>query len=216
MRRLLVTIAVAFTLVVISPQANAADAVLQNFPVGYGPIGLAFDGANIWVVNQNDRTVTKLRAIDGANQGTFRVGRTPLEAAYDGANIWVTNFLDDTVTKLRASDGAVLGTFPAGATPTGIAFDGTSLWIANQSANTVTKLRPSDGTIEATYNVGSNPVFVLLTGRIFGQPIPCPTMSPSCGRAMGLCLALSTLARGQRASALTESTSGSAITSAMT
>jgi DNA-binding beta-propeller fold protein YncE len=87
-------IALALAWFTLTPQARAvspqaADVVVQKFRVGSGPIGLAFDGANIWVVNQNDRTVTKLRASDGTNLGTFGVGQTPQGAAYDGTNIWV-------------------------------------------------------------------------------------------------------------------------------
>ena len=89
-----VLIALTLGCFALSPQARAvspqaADVVVQKFRVGSGPIGLAFDGANIWVVNQNDRTVTKLRASDGTNLGTFGVGQTPQGAAYDGTNIWV-------------------------------------------------------------------------------------------------------------------------------
>src|ERR1700736_3546180 len=59
------------------------------FPVGSNPIGVAFDGANIWVANFSDNTVTKLRASDGSNLGTFAVGNFPVGVAFDGANIWV-------------------------------------------------------------------------------------------------------------------------------
>src|SRR5205809_6487188 len=117
----------------IAPPASAADVVLERFKVGYEPFGLAFDGASVWVVNLGDDTVTKLRAKDGANQGTFGVGNSPSHAAYDGANIWVTSSLDNTVTKLRAADGTLLGIFAAGAAPEGIVFDGANLWITNGS-----------------------------------------------------------------------------------
>jgi DNA-binding beta-propeller fold protein YncE len=70
---------------------------------------VAFDGANIWVVNLGSSTVTKLRAADGALLGTFHVGFSPQGIAFDGANIWVMNNGDSTVTKLRASDGALVG-----------------------------------------------------------------------------------------------------------
>ena len=36
-----------------------------KFAVGNIPIGIAFDGANIWVANSSSGTVTKLRASDG-------------------------------------------------------------------------------------------------------------------------------------------------------
>jgi DNA-binding beta-propeller fold protein YncE len=68
--------------------------------VGSGPEGVAFDGANIWVANHDYNTVTKLRASDGTNLGTFAVGSGPYGVAFDGANIWVTNSGSNTVSKL--------------------------------------------------------------------------------------------------------------------
>jgi hypothetical protein len=45
------------------------------------PGGVAFDGANMWMSNYENGsggTVTKLRASDGAELGTFKVGNGPL------------------------------------------------------------------------------------------------------------------------------------------
>ncbi|HET7441213.1 MAG TPA: hypothetical protein VFJ47_07925, partial [Terriglobales bacterium] len=66
------------------------------------PTGVAFDGANIWVVNQIDNTVTKLRASDGACVGTctFAVGSSPFGVAFDGAHILVTIQGRNSVSKL--------------------------------------------------------------------------------------------------------------------
>ena len=84
-------------------------------------MAVAFDGANIWVANMaSSNTVTKLRASDGANLGTFNVGLPNLfGVAFDGTNIWVGNSDggSGTVTKLRASDGPTLGTFQVGPAP---------------------------------------------------------------------------------------------------
>src|SRR4051794_36231844 len=83
---------------------------IQTFPVGDQPEALAFDGANVWVTNALDNTVTKLRASDGAPQGTFAVvGSFPQWITFDGTNVWVSNTSSDNVTKLLASDGTVLG-----------------------------------------------------------------------------------------------------------
>ncbi len=68
------------------------------------------------MVNLGDGTVTKLRARDGANQGTFAVGKWPSHAAFDGATSG-NQFFRQHVTKLRAADGALLGTFAAGGGP---------------------------------------------------------------------------------------------------
>jgi hypothetical protein len=111
----------SFAIAIPSPAAatlpDFPDVAIQTFLVGSNPVGVVFDGANIWVTNSGDDTVTKLRARDGALQGTFPVGDTPQEIAFDGANIWVANFFGDSLTKLRASDGALLGTFNGGARP---------------------------------------------------------------------------------------------------
>src|SRR5437764_13368773 len=45
--------------------------IVQTLRVGNYPTGLAFDGANIWVVNEGDNDVMKLRATDGALLGNF-------------------------------------------------------------------------------------------------------------------------------------------------
>lgn len=116
----------------------------SSFTVGTNPVGIAFDGANIWVANNGSNNVTKLRASDGANLGTFAVGAEPYNVAFDGANVWITNRGSNNVTKLRASDGVNLGNFAVAAFPEGIAFDGANIWVTSATSS-VTKLRASDG-----------------------------------------------------------------------
>src|ERR1700727_2450898 len=48
-----------------------------TFPVGGFALGIAYDGANIWVPSEATNTVMKLRANDGGVQGTFAVGNFP-------------------------------------------------------------------------------------------------------------------------------------------
>src|SRR5437660_862552 len=59
------------------------DLTIQSFATqGLGPIGLTFDGVNIWAVNQNSNNVSKLRASDGTVLGVFPVGGGPAYAAF--------------------------------------------------------------------------------------------------------------------------------------
>jgi hypothetical protein len=102
-----------------------------TFNVGSGPFGIAFDGANMWIPNNSSGSVTKLRAKDGANLGTFSLGGdSPWAVAFDGEDIWVTGTPD--VFELRASDGAILDKFhdPPGSFTEGVAFDGANIWLA--------------------------------------------------------------------------------------
>src|SRR5437762_4032481 len=71
----------------------------QDFPVGVPggslPIGLAFDGANIWVADLGNSTVIKMRASDGTVVGTFFAGNpnvSPWGLAFDGSSIRITNY----------------------------------------------------------------------------------------------------------------------------
>jgi outer membrane lipoprotein-sorting protein len=139
------------------------DLLGQRVTVGTTPRGIAFDGANIWVANSDSNNVTKLRASDGAIQGTFPVGTTPIALCFDGENIWVVNNGSSSVTKLRASDGSNQGTFTVtGAN--GIAFDGANIWVTKGILNTVTKLRAADGASQGTFSVGSFPTRVAFDG----------------------------------------------------
>jgi uncharacterized protein (TIGR03437 family) len=142
------------------PQGPQVANQTASFPVGSGPYGLAFDGANVWVANAYSNTVTKLRANDGTVLGTFDVGIGPLLLTPDGANIWVTNNTSGGVTKLRGSDGTVLGTFPiSGELPYGIAFDGANVWVTSVGTETdmITKVRASDGAALGVFAVGTPP-----------------------------------------------------------
>ena len=78
---------------------------ITKFKVRVNPAGMAFDGSDIWVGNEGEDTVSKVRASDGTMLGTYTVGNGPFALVFDGANIWTENFVDNTVTKLRASDG---------------------------------------------------------------------------------------------------------------
>ena len=141
--------------------------VVGKFAIGTQLVGLAYDGAYIWVSNQSAQgTVTKVRAADGAPMGTFPVGSEPSTIAFDGQNIWVVNRASSSVSKLRASDGALLGTFPTGNNPQGIAFDGQNMWVTNIIPPTgVTKIQVSDGSSLGFFALPGNPFAVVFDGQ---------------------------------------------------
>ena len=142
--------AICFAVAMLAPCAAAQSglnpeqvALLRWYPANLttafsglsSPVGVAFDGESIWVVNQVGNSVTKLRASDGTVLGTFSVGSQPEFVAFDGANVWVANTGGATVTKLSASDGSNLGTFAVGNGPGAVVFDGANIWVGNFSSN---------------------------------------------------------------------------------
>src|SRR6516162_9031409 len=82
-----------------------ANQTPTTFTAGAKPFGIAFDGANMWIADNGNNKVTKLRVTDGFSLGSFTVGSAPTTLAFDGANIWVANINSNNVTKLRGSDG---------------------------------------------------------------------------------------------------------------
>jgi DNA-binding beta-propeller fold protein YncE len=137
-----------------------------SFKVGEQPLGVVFDGANVWISSYaaGQDSLTKLRANDGTNLGTFKVGYGAMGLAFDGANIWVANSLDNTVSKLRASDGKTLGTFTVGQSPEFLAFDGEAMWVTNAQGASVMKLRISDGKVLGTFGDSLGPGGIAFDG----------------------------------------------------
>jgi outer membrane protein assembly factor BamB len=107
-----------------------------TFQVGRNPVGVAFDGVDIWVANSNDNTVTKLKARDGTTLATYDTPGSPYGIAFDGTNIWITLPDQAALVKMRASDGTILYTPGVIGPATGIAFDGANIWTGNGIGST--------------------------------------------------------------------------------
>jgi YVTN family beta-propeller protein len=150
---------------------QAANGVLEwTTKVGKRPMGVAISttaagaGTNsfIWITNNQDKTVTKLRP-NGAVAGTFAVGDGPFGAVFDGASIWVSNFFSGNVMRLGI-DGTVQATYPTGDGASGILFDGSNIWVANHGDDNLTRLRASDGALLETMDIGEGPFGVSSDG----------------------------------------------------
>src|SRR4030095_14000653 len=85
----------------VAAQETAPLASVQPIDVGGYPVGLAFDGDNIWAALGLANSVAKVRASDGLVLDTFPAGVVPVFLVFDGANIWATNQDRNTVTKIR-------------------------------------------------------------------------------------------------------------------
>ena len=109
----------------------------ERIAVGRGPFGVAAQGENVWITNYFDKTVTKLRAADGFNLGTFNVGDGAAGIVFDGTNLWVVCNGDSTLVKLSPSSGTVVATYATGKGPFAVAFDGLNVWVSNFATNSV-------------------------------------------------------------------------------
>jgi len=88
-----------FLSVALSSPGPRTELCLRQSPLAMDPLPWPLTGP-IWVANFDADTVTKIRASDGANLGTYAFGDGPVALAFDGANIWVANAYDSTLTKI--------------------------------------------------------------------------------------------------------------------
>lgn len=136
----------------------------QKFLSPGAPYGLAYDGSNLWAIQQAAGTVIKFSPA-GQNLGEFTVGALPCGIFFDGTYIWVSNYNDRSITQLSL-DGSTVGTYFTDPGPQGIAFDGTYIWTANTGGSSVTKIRRSDGEVIGSYVMasGASPAECLYDG----------------------------------------------------
>jgi len=97
--------------------------------VGRSPVGIAFDGLNLWIANHLEGTITKVDPVTRAPLATILVGAGPRGVVFDGHHIWVTNYWAGSVSKINVRSDAVSATVVVGGNPAEAAFDGSSLWV---------------------------------------------------------------------------------------
>jgi YVTN family beta-propeller protein len=151
-------------LYVIDP-TQAPGALPSVADLGDFPIGIAFDGTNIWTAN-NGGSVSIIDAQSYAVT-TVTTGLTlPYGIVYDGANIWVVDQGSSTLLKLNAS-GAVIQSVPVGGGAGLPVFDGANIWVPNQTSNSITVVQASTGEVVATIAADASNLLSFPFGAIF-------------------------------------------------
>jgi len=135
--------------------------------VGIVPALVESDGADLWVPNNGDGTVSRVRASDGKLLETWTAATSGVGVLVAKGRIFVTG--NTTPGKLYQIDptqtaGAVtMLTSSLGSMPAGIVFDGARIWTANQSGSiSIVTLNPL---AVATVTMGfSGPVGIIFDG----------------------------------------------------
>ena len=122
------------------------------------------DGADLWVTNSNDGTVSRVHGGDGKLLETWTGASIPFAVLVAIGKVFVTGFnAPGTLYRIdpRQPAGAVaLVASNLGDKPQGIAFDGSLLWTANFNG-TVSRVNPGSGSVVTT------PGFTSLMGVLF-------------------------------------------------
>jgi hypothetical protein len=134
---------------------------VTNVTAGFSqPLGILFDGSNIWVTDSGDGKLKKLDAT-GNILLSADVGGGANAPVFDGTNIWVPNRFSNSVTVVRATGGlagTVLATLSANGLnfPFVAAFDGERILVTNPSGDSVSLWRASDLTPIGTFPTGTS------------------------------------------------------------
>jgi DNA-binding beta-propeller fold protein YncE len=113
---------------------DSSGVVLQTVTVGADPVEPVFDGANIWVPNSANNSVSVVKASSGAVLQTLTGNglNVPTQAAFDGERILVTDLAGNSVSLWKAADLSPLGSFLTGlnTNPIAACSDGINFWVA--------------------------------------------------------------------------------------
>jgi hypothetical protein len=120
---------------------DGTGAILQTVTVGMNPVYPVFDGANIWVPNSGDNSITVVQASSGNVVATITADANnhlngPVAASFDGERILVTNNLGATVTVFNAADLSFITNVAtgSGSSPNRGCSDGINFWVPLESA----------------------------------------------------------------------------------
>jgi hypothetical protein len=109
-----------------------------SYPVGNVPQGVQSDGADLWVANNGNGTVTRIRASDGALLGTWTGATGASSVLVAGGQIFITGYTTNRLYEIHplSAPGPVL-TFGGilGLHPSGLTYDGQNIWTANNSGS---------------------------------------------------------------------------------
>jgi hypothetical protein len=120
------------------------------------PVGMLYDGANVWVTDGDAGTLLKLDSAAGILQ-TVTVGAFPSNPVFDGTNIWVPNSGSNSVSVVRASSGTLLATLTGNGldSPQVAAFDGQRVLVTSPNGSSLSLWKAANLTTIGTFSTGT-------------------------------------------------------------
>src|SRR5690606_39837680 len=117
---------------------------------------MAWDGTNLWNVDNTTGKLYKLDPEDGSTLDSFNEpGTSSRGLTWDGEALWVSDIATDLLYRVDPDDGSTLDTLDvfSGENKGGLAWDGSHLWISRDGLLVVLyRVDPSDGSIDHSIN----------------------------------------------------------------
>jgi DNA-binding beta-propeller fold protein YncE len=114
---------------------TGAEPILGVTFLGARPIGVASDGADLWVANIDSGTISRVRASDGRVLATWTLATNPTGVLVAMGRVFVTGQSNPgklyMIDPTQPATGVTAVATGLGDSPAAIAFDGTRIWTAN-------------------------------------------------------------------------------------
>lgn len=142
-----------FTL--IDPEAAGQVVRTVAAPEDYGNAGIAFDGAQLWSVNEYSYLVSRVDPLSGAISAQVPyTGHEPGGMAFDGTHLWIADHADTSLYAYPWPDLLPERRLRIqGREPAGVAWDGHALWESDRSTQLLSWLDPDSGAIEEQFRL---------------------------------------------------------------
>lgn len=128
---------------------------------GPRPMGLAWDGTNLWVVDGETRLLQRVNPTTGETVRTFEIEiGQPGDVTWDGKNLWVLDEAEGMILRLDPRTGKRTGAIAAPKRTvegpwsiTGLAWDGKFLWVAISAGwgSSLNRIDPESGEVVMSF-----------------------------------------------------------------
>lgn len=126
---------------------------------GPSPLGLAFDGQNLWVSDRSEQRIYKLNPDNGQILLAIPFDGDVAGTAWDGKHLWQADNRTKTVSQIDPETGSIalaLACDTGSGVLGGLCHDGTDLWLAVTGMGQLRRVRTTDGAIIKTHPARKN------------------------------------------------------------
>jgi YVTN family beta-propeller protein len=103
--------------------------VVATIPVDVGPEAMAFGYGAVWVVNEVENSVLRIRPATNSVVRAISVGQAPSAIAIGSGAVWVANTVSRTVSRIDPETSTVTETIEIGHRPLGVVVHDGLVWV---------------------------------------------------------------------------------------
>jgi YVTN family beta-propeller protein len=144
---------------------SGSSRLVARIPVGVHPVGIAYDGGDVWVANTESDTVSSIDP-QSRRVKTIGIGEPPTDIVFAGGNVWTGNGSDGTLSEISRVLGKERGKIDLTGkhslirtSVNALAAGADSLWAAT-SKGEVVRIDPRTRRILKRWPLASTPVAI--------------------------------------------------------